>query len=108
MPVPTAALPHTVTITPFLGNTAEGPSYGPATTVRARVVGKRRMVRTSDGRDVIAAATVTIRPGVNVPVESRITHGDRSYTVIDAAQGHELNSAHSWQLICDGERGAVA
>lgn len=107
--IPTAALPHRVTIEPYLGNTAEGPTYGPARTdVPARVVGKRRMVRDATGQDVTAVATITIRPGTAVPAESRIVHGDQTYTVLDAAESAELGRSHSWQLICDGPRGAVA
>jgi hypothetical protein len=108
MPIPTSTLPHIITIEPYEGDTAEGPSYGTATTVRARVVAKRRMVRTGNGADVTASATITVRPGVTVPAESKVTHGDRTYTVLDAANGHELRGTHSWQLLCDGPRGATA
>lgn len=105
--IPTAALPHKITIEAYEGDTAEGPSFGPGCTVKARVVGKRRMVRTSDGRDVMAVATITIRPGIDVPAESRISHGDQTYTVLDAGESAELRGPHSWRLICDGPRGAT-
>lgn len=107
--IPTAALPHRITIEPYLGETATGPSFGAArTNVRARVVAKRRMVRDSTGRDIIAAATITVRPGAAIPAESRITHGTQTFTVLDAAESAELGRTHSWQLICDGPRGATA
>lgn len=107
MPIPTAALPHRVTIEPYEGQTAEGPSYGDPVSVRARVVSKRAMIRTSDGREVTATASVTIRPGRDIPAESRVTHGTQVFTVLDAAHVHELRGPYSWRLLCDGPRGAT-
>lgn len=72
--VPTALLPDRITVEPYEGHGAYGPIYGPAQSgIPARVEGKRRAVRKQDGTDVISTAAVTVRRGVNVPTESRIT-----------------------------------
>lgn len=108
MKIPTAALPHRVTITPYLGHTAEGPSYGPEQRdVPARVVGRRRQVTTANGTNVVAPATVTLRPGVSVPAESVITHCGQTYTVLEVSSAMTLGPEYSTRLICDGPRGSA-
>lgn len=105
--IPTAALPHEVTIEAAAGTTGGGaPAYGEPVTVRARVVGKRRQVRTSTGVDIIASATATIRPGPTVPAGSLLTHGADLYEVVDTATAVELRRPHSVELILDGPRPA--
>lgn len=106
MKIPTATLPHTVTITPYLGDGAEGPMYGTAVTARARVVGRRRQVTTANGTNIVAPATVTLRPGVSVPAESKITHDGQTYTVLEVSTAMQLGSDYCTRLICDGSRGA--
>lgn len=104
--IPTAALPHRVTLRRYLGPSAYGPRYGPPERrIRARLTGKRRMVRTSTGVDVIADATCLLRPCGPIPVESTITdlHG-RSYTVLGVADNPGLVRDHNVELILEGPR----
>lgn len=100
MRVPTALLRERITVEPFEGSGAYGPVYGAAFTLRARVEGRRRAVRTTGGTDVIASATATIRPDAReVPVESKVTHGDRDYEVLDVILGEGLTGPTYRELI---------
>ena len=94
--IPTAALRQRITVEPFLGESAYGPTYGTAQRdIPARVVGKRRAVRKTDGTDVISTASISVRPTIDVPVESRVTcahpvtGADETFEVLDVlvAQG---------------------
>lgn len=104
MPIPTATLPLRVTIEPYLGSTSTGPAYGAATTVRARKVGRRRAVRTSEGVDVISSASFVFRPDVVLAAESRITHGADTYTVLDVADSVELTRSYAFEVLVEGPR----
>jgi hypothetical protein len=101
--IPTAALRHRITIEPYEGSGALGPIYGdPITDVPARVVGKRRAVRTASGTDVIASAVCVIRPALDVRAESRVIHNGRRYVVLDVADSEDLTRPHHRELILDG------
>lgn len=99
MRVPSSLLRETITIEAFLGAAAYGPKYGPATSVKARVEGRRRAVRTADGTDVIASATAIVRPEVEVTPESRVVHDGRTYEVLDVLVGEGLTRPAYRELI---------
>lgn len=104
--IPHAALPHRVTLRRYKGSTAYGPTWGhPERRIRARITGRRRMVKTSTGVDVIADATCVLRPCGEIPVESTITdlHG-RTYTVLGVADNPGLTRQHNTELILQGPR----
>ncbi|MCX5197225.1 hypothetical protein OOK31_25560 [Streptomyces sp. NBC_00249] len=71
--IPGWLLRHTVTIEPYLGDTAYGPKYGPPTSARAFVEEKIRTVRDKDGEEVTASTTVYLLPTQGCPPESRLT-----------------------------------
>jgi hypothetical protein len=52
------------------------PLYGPVTPVTALVEAKSRLVRASDGREVLATTKVTILHGITLSVLDRITLPD--------------------------------
>lgn len=94
--IPNAVLRQRITVEPYLGESAYGPTYGTAVRgIPARVVGKRRAVRKVDGTDVISTASISVRPTIDVPVESRVTiphpvtGADEIFEVLDVliAQG---------------------
>ena len=72
--MPAFLLPHTVTVKPYAGTGAYGPSFGrPFTIRRAYVEDRRRLVRASDGAETISETTVVVRPGPTIPAGSEVT-----------------------------------
>lgn len=105
MPIPTAALPHRIAVEPYLGQTGTGAlAYGAPQSRRARVIGKRRAVRTSEGVDVIADATATIRPTTHWPKRSRVTWQGRTYDLLGVSEQMELRRPLLHELILKGPR----
>lgn len=104
--IPTAALPHRVTVARYLGNSAYGPTWGAPVRMRARVTGKRRAVKTSNGVNVIADATCVLRPCKEIPAESTLTHHGRIYTVLGVMDNPGLVRDHNTELILTGPRPA--
>lgn len=83
----------TVTVTPYLGEGAYGPSYGDPVTVDCRVTYERKLVRATDGDEVVSESTIYVLPtlpdgsrAVDVfAAESAVTHEGRSARVIGVA-----------------------
>lgn len=74
--LPKRYLPHKglVTYRPKLGEGTYGPQYGdPVTPRRAAIDDKRRMIRTSDGREILAQSRVALDLEHAMPVGSLIT-----------------------------------
>lgn len=80
MRIPTRLLPHTVIIRPHLGAGAYGDVYGePQTVKRANVESTRRLVRNTEGHEVVSSTTVYMEPR-EVPDGSMITiHPDTPF-----------------------------
>jgi hypothetical protein len=88
--IPTALLRDVMSVEPYEGESAYGPVFGAAVDVRARVEGKRRLVRRPGGDDLIASATAFIRPESSVPEQSRVTFDARTYVVVDVLDAKDL------------------
>ncbi|MFF0744212.1 hypothetical protein ACFYVL_27820 [Streptomyces sp. NPDC004111] len=74
--LPLFLLRHRVTVEPYLGDGAYGPTFGdPAVDVPALVGESVRMVRTAD-REVTSTAQVIATAELHCPVGSRITLPD--------------------------------
>ncbi|MFD4740618.1 hypothetical protein ACFWNQ_25120 [Streptomyces virginiae] len=71
--IPGFLLRHEVTIEAYLGDSANGPQYGPPMVARAFVSEKTRTVRDMRGEEVIASTTVFLLPDQECPPESRVT-----------------------------------
>lgn len=100
--VPTALLPDRITIEAQSGVDGMGrPIYAQPVTVRARVEGKRRTVRRSDGTDVISSASAIVRPSVEVAPESRVVHDGRTYEVLDVLAGQGLSRPAYRELVLE-------
>lgn len=78
-------LRHTVTVEPYLGQSAYGPRYGPPGTVRCFLDQQTRMVRASDGTQVTSSSTVYTRLEEAAPAQSRVTLPDGRVTTVIAA-----------------------
>lgn len=104
--IPTAELPHTVTIEERDGTLGGGaPAYATPYTIRARIEGKRRQVKAADGSVTIADAVAVIRPR-SIPSGSLLTHGDDRYEVLLSADVMELRRRERTELVLDGPRPA--
>ena len=84
MKLPRIWLQHTVTVETYEGHSAYEPVYANPVTVRCFLEEKNRLVRHSDGREVVSGATFYCRlDAVQAPPESRVTLPDgRTTTVI--------------------------
>lgn len=87
--IPGWLLRHQITVEPYLGQTAAGPKYGPAVTVRCFLDGKTREVRNPAGEVVVSSSTAYARPGTEAPPESRVTLPDGRQTRVIAANSRD-------------------
>ncbi|MFE9340866.1 hypothetical protein [Streptomyces sp. NPDC007063] len=72
--VPRWLLCHRVTVEPYAGDSAYGPTYGPAVEdVPALVAETVRTVRDREGREVTSTAQIIAAPDLDCPAESRVT-----------------------------------
>ncbi|WP_242640839.1 hypothetical protein [Streptomyces kasugaensis] len=85
--VPAALLRHRIVVEPYAGESAYGQQYRHATPdVPALVDATPRMVRASDGRQVVASATFVAGPMLDCPPGSRVTLPDgRTTTALTVA-----------------------
>jgi hypothetical protein len=82
--VPAFLLRHSIVVEPFLGQGGNGPTYGPAVTVRCFRDDARRRVRDAAGEQVISETTCYCPPGTVAPPLSRVTVAGRVAYVITA------------------------
>ncbi|MGC9536574.1 hypothetical protein [Streptomyces sp. UG1] len=81
MRVPRWLLAHRITIEPYRGDSAYGPTYGdPVANVPALVAETIKTVRDREGREVTSTAQIIAEPGLDCPAESRITLPDGRIT----------------------------
>jgi hypothetical protein len=98
--IPASLLPHRITVAPYLGSSAYGPKHGDAVTIRARIDGRRRVVKTPDGADLMSSATATIRPpGFEIAPESKATWEGREYEVLDVLPLTHLRAVAGYELL---------
>ena len=90
--IPRFMLQHRATVEPYLGETGAGPAYGTPFTVRCFAMDKRQMVRGAEQDQVISQTQLYCRPGVTIPVHSRVTVGGKQSTVIT----YNNNDAGNW------------
>lgn len=107
--IATATLRDRVTIDPFLGTDGEGAEVfaTPIRKVPARILDVRRQVRTGTGVDVVMVPECTMRPGVKVAPQSRITRGSECWTVTECRYGRDLGRVWCQILTLDGPRPVV-
>jgi hypothetical protein len=87
MNVRRSLLKGTVAVETYGGGGSYGPVYAAAVTVRCNVDATRRLVRGSDGVEVVSEATLAVHPsdaGVFTP-ESRVTIDGRASRVLTAS-----------------------
>lgn len=101
--IPDWLLVHTITVEPTDGESPYGPTYGEPITVACNWQGEVRLVRASDGTEVVSSGTAFIRlDGAPIPTGSRVTSPDGTTYVI-ATLRHDDAGLGAWQhreVIC--------
>lgn len=83
--IPAFLLRHSVTVEPYQGNTANGPSFGPGVAVACFLEEGNKLTRDKDGHEVTSTAQLYARLDTVAPPQSRVTLPDgRVSTVIQA------------------------
>jgi hypothetical protein len=75
-----------VSVEPYAGAGAYGPTYDPPATVRALVEHKRKLVRGKDGQEVVSETTIRMQLDVACPVDSRVTLSDGTKSTVLTAK----------------------
>lgn len=78
-----------ITVEAYAGAGPHGPTYAAAQTVRAIVERKRRLVRNSEGAEVISETTVRMQLGTTCPPESRVTLADGTQSFVVTSGTHD-------------------
>jgi hypothetical protein len=105
--LPRFLLPHRISVEPYAGDSAYGPTYGPPVVdVRALVDARIRLVRNREGREVTSTATVYAEPDLaaQCPPESRITLPDGRVTTVIAVAPHTapgMGLPESTEVACE-------
>lgn len=82
--IPGWLLRHTITVEPYVGQSAAGPKYGPAVTVRCFLDDQTREVRNANGEQVVSSSSAYALLGTVAPPESRVTLPDSRKTRVIA------------------------
>jgi hypothetical protein len=97
--IPCYLLGQDITIEPYMGEGAYGPTFGAPVTIRARVEGRRRVVRRADGETVTSTATAIVGPDDTVAVESRATYSGQTYEVAEVVDQLAQRRVHHRELV---------
>jgi hypothetical protein len=97
--LPTSLLRQTITVEPYLGSSATGPRFGAPVAIRARVEGRRQVVKSADGHDIVSSAAAIIRPEHAIAAQSRVTYDGRKYDVVDVRPGQGLTRPTHFELV---------
>ena len=83
MKMPSFLLPHQAEVELYLGDGAYGPKYGDAVTYKCRIEANRKLVRDTEGREVVSETFGMFEyKNEDIPPESRIRQLDDNGKVI--------------------------
>jgi hypothetical protein len=102
--VPGWLLRHRVTVEPYDGDSAYGPTYRPAVEVRALVAEQTKLTRNREGVEVTSTTQVIAAPGLDCPAESRITLPSGRVTKAISVANHTapgLPVPQSTEVMCE-------
>jgi hypothetical protein len=96
--------PHTVEVRDYIPGAGMGPSFGAARTLAAEVLDEQRLVRGTDGEEVVSSTQVTVALSANVPVGSRVTvwpggAGKRTSKVLAVARNENAAPLDSYLVL---------
>lgn len=80
--IPGWLLRHQVTVEPYAGASAYGPTYGDAVAVRCFLDQQTRQVRDPGGVQVVSSSTAYCPLGTAAPAQSRVTLPDGQTTIV--------------------------
>lgn len=96
---------HTVSVRPYLGETSTGPKYGDPVDLPCMAQGKRRLVRNSDGDQVLSTLTLFTTPerADVAPAGSEVTWRGDTTTVIAGGlvDGGGLPTPDHGEVVCE-------
>lgn len=95
---------HTVTLKPFTGKDVDAkPSYGTATTPKAKIVLKTRYLRASDGREIVGRGTlyldVTTVPSAKDELTMPTGFEPLKPPILDVRPHYDTQGLHHVELI---------
>lgn len=97
--LPDAILCDQVTIEPYLGDGAEGPTFGTATSVAGRLEPRREVVRRTDGTEVVSRGVLFLQPDAAVAAEDRITCDGQTYRVLTICERKAYRLPHHLEVM---------
>lgn len=105
MRVPRSLLVHLVTVKPRTGSGAYGDTYGSSFPLQCFAEGTRRLVRASDGSEVVSSLTLVAAPGqaAKVPAGSQVTWNGATTTVIASTDRDSggLGAPDHTEVVCE-------
>ena len=97
--IPSAVLTTDARLERYEGQSSLKPVYGQPVDIKGRFDGKRRLVKTADGKEIICSGTMLVRPDLDVPMHSRITIEGRPYLVAEVLPAKELRQVNHLELL---------
>ncbi len=95
MRIPLRLLRHTVSVTPYLGDSAYGPIYGDTVDLQTRIEFSTGVTKNGEGQDITYNARLFLLPEADLAPEAKLEYIDqmgRKYqlTVITIAPMHDV------------------
>jgi len=97
--IPKWMLRQTIQVEPYSGSGAYGPIYGNTFSSSARVQHGRMRTMDDDGNEITSDTQVFMRPGVNIPVGSKVYYESNTYTVNDVKDHQGLSVKSHKELV---------
>lgn len=91
MKLPPILFQSEVQVKPPAGETAYGPITGPAVAVKCRVIRRRRLVKATEGEDLISNATIQADADEPIELGAEITLDGEVLTAVEVLKPAGLN-----------------
>jgi hypothetical protein len=97
--IATALLTTDATLEVFEGSGSVGPVYGDKEALKGRFVGKRRIIKRTDGTEIISSGTLMVRPDCPATMLSKVTISGREYVVQEILPAEGLTRTEHLELL---------
>jgi hypothetical protein len=98
MSLPEAEITELVSIKPFSGRSAYGPTFGEEFEAKAYVEPGFRRVSDREGNEVVASAFLVLAPDVTIRPGDQVTWSGQRYEVIDAQPLRQGGRVHHTEV----------